>query len=93
MLLSGALTVFVFPIGIILFFYFFIKEFLPKRKKIKEVEEAIAHDNVIDIKTRKILHWLNLELIIKFKKRFLFLVLTVSTRLKKSGSFFKNKSN
>ena len=56
MLLSGALTVFVFPIGIILFFYFFIKEFLPKRKKIKEVEEAIAHDNVIDIKTRKILH-------------------------------------
>lgn len=55
MLLSGIVTVFIFPIGVILFFYFFIKEFLPKRK-IKNTEKIIAHDNVIDIKTRKILH-------------------------------------
>lgn len=56
MLLSGALSVFLFPVGVILFFCFFIKEFLPKRKEVKQVKETISHDNVIDIKTRKILH-------------------------------------
>ena len=96
MLLVGIMTVFILPIGLFLFAYFFIKEFLPKKKEIKKtekVEKIINYENVIDIKTRKILHWLNCELIIKFKKRFLFLVLTVSARCKKSGSFFKNKSN
>ena len=56
MLLSGMLTVFILPIGLFLFAYFFIKEFLPKKKEVKQAKETIAHDNVIDIRTRKILH-------------------------------------
>ena len=58
MLLSGILAVFLFPVGIFLFFYFFIKEFLPKKKEIKNTKkiEKVIYENVIDIKTKKILH-------------------------------------
>jgi len=58
MLLSGIVTVFILPIGLFLFAYFFIKEFLPKKKikNTEKVEKIINYENVIDIKTRKILH-------------------------------------